>query len=274
MSNRSRYASLLRRELCARNASYATLEQVPHVTSYGETPVMVYRASSCGKKHGNFLSASYQAITRRPEWKKRFAKVHSQADRTLPKSDCVWKELDSSMSSDALLMNIFCYPRVTKRKEISSILGTGIGDLPEFGFKPRIPLTSGFVERTEIDMKLGSVLFEAKLTEADFQSQNAAIIEGYRDLEEVFEVRDLPRRDQKYVSYQLLRNVLAAYTLDLSFCLLLDARRPDLKEDWYEILRCVRITELRNACRVLTWQELACCLPSALQEFLNVKFGI
>jgi hypothetical protein len=123
-------------------------------------------------------------------------------------------------------------------------------------------------------MKLSSALFEAKLTEADFQRQRAGIVEGYRDLAEVFEVGDLPRRGQMYVSYQLLRNVLAAYTLDLSFCLLLDARRPDLSEDWYQILRCIRITELRNACRVLTWQELACCLPSALQEFLNVKFGI
>ena len=274
MSNRSRYASLLRRELCARNASYATLEQVPHVTSYGETPVMVYRASSCGKKHGNFLSASYQAITRRPEWKKRFAKVHSTARRALPKDDRIWKELDSSMSSDALLMNIFCYPRVTKRKELSSILGTGIGDLPEFGFKPRIPLTSGFVERTEIDMKLGSVLFEAKLTEADFQRQNAAIVEGYRDLVEVFEVGDLPRRGQMYVSYQLLRNVLAAHALDLSFCLLLDARRPDLIEDWYEILRCIRTAELRSRCKVVTWQGLVPYLPPRLQKFLDLKCGI
>jgi hypothetical protein len=273
-TSRSYYVSALRQELIARNRSYAALNLLPHVTSYGEVPVVVYQASPCGKKHGNFISASYRALTRRPEWGKRLAKVHSSADRALPKSDCVWKELDSSMSSDALLMNIFCYPGVTKRKEVSSILGTGIGDLPEFGFKPRIPMTSGAIERTEIDMKLGSALFEAKLTEGDFQSQRAAIVEGYRNLEEVFEVGDLPRRGQMYVSYQLLRNVLAAYTLDLSFCLLLDARRPDLNEDWYEILRCIRITELRNACRVLTWQELARCLPSALQEFLNVKFGI
>jgi hypothetical protein len=68
--------------------------------------------------------------------------VHSQAERALPKGDCVWKELDSSMSSDALLMNIFCYPGVTKRREVSLMLGTGVGDLPEFGFKPRVPLTS------------------------------------------------------------------------------------------------------------------------------------
>ena len=269
-----RYAALLRQELSARNASYAALEQVPHVTSYGEMPVVVYQASPCGEKHGNFISASYQALLRRPEWRKRFAKVHSSADRALPKSDCVWKELDSSMSSDALLMNIFCYPGVTKSKELSLLLGTGMGDQPQFGFRPRVPLASGFIERTEIDMKLGSVLFEAKLTEADFQTQSAVIVEGYRDLEDVFEVDDLPRRGQKYVSYQLLRNVLAAHALDLSFCLLLDARRPDLTEDWYEILRCITTSELRSRCRVLTWQELAPCLPSALQEFLKVKYGI
>jgi len=275
VSNRPiRHAASLRRELSARNASYAALEQVPHVTSYGEMPVVVYQASPCGEKHGNFIAAGYQALLRRPEWRKRLAKVHSSADRALPKSDCVWKELDSSMSSDALLMNIFCYPGVTKRRELGLLLGTEMGDLPEFGFKPRVPLTSGHVERTEIDMKLGSVLFEAKLTEADFQNQDAAIVEGYRDLEEVFEVGELPRRGRRYASYQLLRNVLAAYALGLSFCVLLDARRPDLIEDWYEILRCIRSSELRNRCRVLTWQELAPCLPSALQEFLNVKYGI
>jgi hypothetical protein len=77
-----------------------------------------------------------------------------------------------------------------------------------------------------------------------------------------------------YVAYQLLRNVLAAHALGLSFCVLLDARRPDLIEDWYAVLRCMKIAELRNGCRVLAWQELAPCLPSALQEFLNVKYGI
>jgi hypothetical protein len=274
MSNGPRYAAMLRRELCARNVSYAALGQVPYVTSYGEVPVVVYQASPCGKKHGNFISASYEAVLKHPEWRRRLDKVHSSADRALPKGDRVWKELDSSMSSDALLMNIFCYPGVTKRKDLSSILGTGIGDLPEFGFKPRIPLISGFVERTEIDMKLGSVLFEAKLTEADVQTQNAAIVEGYRDLEEIFEVGDLPRRGQKYRSYQLLRNVLAAQALDLSVCLLVDARRPDLIEDWYEILRCVRASELRSRCKVLTWQGLVPYLPPRLRKFLGLKYGI
>ena len=163
------------------------------MTSSGPTPVVVYQASPCGKKHGNFISASYQAVLRRPQWRRRLEKVHSQCERALPKGDCVWRELDSSMSSDALLMNIFCYPGLTRRRELGLILGTETGALPEFGFKPRVPLTSGFVERTEVDMKLGTVLFEAKLTESDFQTQKAEIVEGYRDLKDVFECHKLPR---------------------------------------------------------------------------------
>jgi hypothetical protein len=178
------------------------------------------------------------------------------------------------MSSDALLMNIFCHPGATKRRELSLMLGTETGDRPEFGFKPRIPLTSGFVERTEIDMKLGAVLFEAKLTESDFQTQKAAIVEGYRDLKEVFDCRKLARRGQDYISYQLLRNVLAAYALDLSFCVLLDARRPDLREQWYTVMSCVRPMDLRTRCKILTWQELSAALPLRLQCFLGLKYGI
>jgi hypothetical protein len=171
-------------------------------------------------------------------------------------------------------MNIFCYPGVTKRRELSLMLGTDTGDLPEFGFKPRIPLTSGFVERTEIDMKLGPVLFEAKLTESDFQTQKAVIVEGYRDLKDVFDCRKLSRPGREYVSYQLLRNVLAAYALNLSFCVLLDARRPDLREQWYAVMSCVRPMDLKTRCKVLTWQELSAALPLRLQQFLELKYGI
>ena len=154
------------------------------------------------------------------------------------------------------------------------MLGTESDDLPDFGFKPRIPLTSGFVERTEIDMKLGPVLFEAKLTESDFQTQKSQIVEGYRDLKEVFDDRKLPRRGQDYISYQLLRNVLASYALNLSFCVLLDARRPDLREQWYAVMRCVRPMDLRTRCKILTWQELSEALPLRLQRFLELKYGI
>ena len=273
-TGRSCYVSALRQELIARSSSYASLNLLPHVTSYGELPVVVYQQSECSRHHGNFIAASYRAILRRPEWRKRLQKVHAQGRRSLPAKDGSWRELDSSLSSDALLMNIFCYPSVTRRRAVCRILGIEPGSVPEFGFMPRIPLLSEATERTEIDMELGNKIFEAKLTEGDFQIQRAELVEGYRDLRDIFECRQLPRVGRKYVSYQLIRNVLAAHALDLDFCTLLDARRPDLLEDWYGIARCIRSATLRARCKVLTWQELSLCLPASLQRFLSVKYGI
>jgi len=270
----SGYVSVLRQELIDRNSSYASLNFLPHVTSYGDLPVVVYQQSECGRHHGNFISASYRAILRRPQWRRRLQKVHAQGRRSLPAKDGLWRELDSSLSSDALLMNIFCYPGVTRRTEVCGILGIEPGSLPEFGFMPGVPLFSETTERTEIDMKLGNVLFEAKLTEGDFQIQCTELVEQYRDLRDVFESRQLPRVKRKYVSHQLIRNVLAAHALGLDFCTLLDARRPDLLEDWFLIVRCIRSATLRARCKVLTWQELAPCLPGALKNLLSVKYGI
>ncbi len=267
-------AYLLRQELIARNRSYATLNALPHVTSYGELPVVVYQQSECGQDHGNFIPASYRAILAKPEWRKRLEKVHAEGRRCVPAGEGPWRELDSSLSSDALLMNIFCYPRITARADLCCILGIERGSRPEFGFRRRVPLRSEATERTEIDMKLGNVLFEAKLTEVDFQAQRAELVEGYRDFRAVFACRQLPKNGAKYVSYQLIRNVLAAHALDLDFCALIDARRPDLIEDWYALICCVRSAELRVRCKVLTWQELAGRLPPALQNFLHGKYGI
>ena len=263
-AGRSSCVSGLRQELIARNSSYASLNLIPHVTSYGEPPVVVYQQSKCGRHHGNFISASYRAILRRPQWRRRLQKVHSQGRRSLPAKDGLWRELDSSLSSDALLMNIFCYPGVTRRDQVCRILGLEPRSLPEFGFMPRVPLFSEATERTEIDMKLGNVLFEAKLTEGDFQIQRAEVVEQYRDLREVFESRQLPRTKKKYVSYQLIRNVLAAHALGLDFCTLLDARRPDLIEDWFLIVRCIREGVMRAIDQHGYWIE-----GGSLAEYLR-----
>jgi hypothetical protein len=171
-------------------------------------------------------------------------------------------------------MNIFCYPGVTRRPEVCRILGLEPGNVPEFGFMPRVPLVSQAKERTEIDMKLGHLLFEAKLTEADFQVERAELVERYRDFREIFGCRQLPRSGKKYLSYQLIRNVLAAHALKLDFCTLIDSRRPDLIEQWYSIVSCLTSVAIRGRCKLLTWQELTACLPAALQGFLKVKYGI
>jgi hypothetical protein len=178
------------------------------------------------------------------------------------------------MSSDALLMNVFCHPRALRGKASTSLLGIGMGEVPEFGFRAKVPLQGGRCDRTEVDMKLGKLLVESKLTETDFQMQKAKIVESYRDFEEVFDRRALPKVDDRYVSYQLIRNVLAAHALRLDFCVVLDERRPDLIEDWYAVMKCVRISDLRARCKVLAWQELSADLPADLRQFLNRKYGI
>lgn len=321
----SLYANLLRQEIARRNRSFA--HGRAHVESYGAAPVIVYAPE--GGRHGNFFDAAYAAITARPDWMRRFGKVHAQAARSLPKAEPRWRELDSSTSSDALLMNIFCAPAVMESSALRATLGIDNDADPAFGWKARVPLANGRFDRTEVDMRLGSLLVEAKLTERDFQTCAPATAEHYRDFDTVFDRTLLPRialppkrrreaaefpedysqefeslfagsegnrrelegmacsiptpaaqlrREEPgvagYASYQLIRNVLAAYAGQCSFCVLHDARRPDLREEWFSVIAAVQSAQMRTRLKVLTWQELAAFLPGALQSFLDLKYGI
>lgn len=268
------YASQLRHELSLRNRAFALQRQLPHVESYGGMAVTVYQPHPTRRRHGNFFDESYAAMLAIPEWRKRLEKVHTSGRSSLPRSERGWKELDSSMSSDALLMNIFCCPNVSNDPHVLGLLGIHSAELPQFGWRARVPLQKGLADRTEVDMKLGDMLFEAKLTESDFQSADEAVLARYRDFKDVFETAELPNDGEKLASYQLIRNVLAAYASDCGFCLLVDARRPDLVESWYAVLRCIRRVELRVRCKMLTWQELSNLLPEHLRDFLDAKYGI
>jgi hypothetical protein len=104
-----------------------------------------------------------------------------------------WRELDSCMSSDALLMNVFCTPGVVESAAVRRALGIDADTVPEFGWRARAPLKNGLADRTEVDMRLGSLLVEAKLTEADFQTCKAEAVESYRDFDAVFDRDLLPR---------------------------------------------------------------------------------
>lgn len=186
------YSALLRMELADRALPYA--RTYAHVESYGSDPVIVFAPeNSC---HGNFYAPAYEAIQARPSWFRRFDKIHSQC-RSLPKPQIdpsrKWRELDSCMSSDALLMNIFCTPGVVESSDLRSMMGISGNPDPELGWKARVPLRTGRVDRTEVDMRWGDLLVEAKLTESDFQCREARIVESYRDLDEVFDRELLPR---------------------------------------------------------------------------------
>jgi hypothetical protein len=297
----ARYAAALRQEICGRNVVFAKKYKLAHCLSYGEAPVVCYEPD--GGSHGNFLPETYRAILGNQLWARRLKKTHTSVRTALPRNDRgFWSELDSCNSSDALLMNVFCYPGVFDDGCVFSLLGLEYGAVPEFGFKARVPLLGGRFDRTEVDMRLGALLVEAKLTEPDFQSREKTVVENYRDFAGVFDRKALPTTSRRkllesewsdpvwpgpstrergletratmYVSYQLIRNVLAAEANDSAFCVLYDARRPDLLQAWYEIMRSVRLVDVRLRCKVLTWQELAAVLPRKLQAFLLEKYGI
>ncbi|KAA6457897.1 hypothetical protein DYQ86_21265 [Acidobacteria bacterium AB60] len=318
------YAAALRAELAARNRVWARGRA--HVESYGADPVVVFEPE--GDRHGNFYDPAYAGIVSRPEWAKRLEKAHT-GRRGLPRavSGRKWRELDSCMSSDALLMNLFCTPGMADCAELRRMLGIETDDLPRFGWRAKVPLTSGLFDRTEVDMRWGGLLAEAKLTEGDFQTRAAAVVEGYRDFDLVFDREMLPHvevmtarrrtavefaeaysqewedsaglapeeaaavageyqaglvaeaeasapREVRYRSYQLIRNVLAAYAEGGRFCVMADARRPDLKEAWFRVMGAVRSAEMRSRCLMVTWQELAALAPAGLQAFLAAKYGI
>jgi hypothetical protein len=310
------FATQLRHELIARNRLFARGRA--HVESYGSAPVIVFEPEN--GLHGNFFDPAFTAIAAHADWMRRFDKVHAQAARSLPKPQLDparrWRELDSSMSSDALLMNIFCTPGVADSLAVRNALGVDSEAVPIFGWKARVPLANGRFDRTEVDMRFGDLLVEAKLTEVGFQTRTATIVEAYRDFDAVFDRDNLsrveietsrwmrasefpennsqefesivadpalvssvdtsfrPPGEPGYAGYQLIRSVLAAYATECSFCVIHDERRPDLREQWFQIMAAVKSAALRVRMKVLTWQELAALLPASLQEFLDVKYGI
>lgn len=268
-------AGSLRDDLAERAQKYAQAEGLPHCMSYGKAPVVCFLPYADDSRHGNFLQGSYRAIKANPEWLRRLAKVHPQGRRSLPKTDRgPWMELDSGTSSDALLMNIFCHPSVKQDGRLAALLSAEPWASLYFGYKARVPLTNGRFDRTEVDLRLGDLLVEAKLTESHFQSAEKTVLLTYRNFVDVFDEKQLPQTDRRYLSYQLLRNVLAAYALQCSFCVLVDSRRPDLADAWYAVMKCVKPVTLRTKLRILTWQEIAQAAPPKLRAFLAAKYGI
>ena len=87
----------------------------------------------------------------RPDWKRRLLRCYT-ANRRVPRSyDRTRRELDCGNSSDALLMNVFCYPAVLKRKTVGNLLASEPG-LVGIGVRPGVPLLDGKLDRTEVDM--------------------------------------------------------------------------------------------------------------------------
>jgi hypothetical protein len=269
------YASDLRRELSARNLIFAEENGFLHELTTGSPASVLYRPDDRGR-HGNFHPASYRCILRNESWSRRLTKTHTTARKCLVSHDPERRELDSCNSSDALLMNMFCHPRATSPKSgLRSYLAIESTADFIFGYKPRIPLKNGGIDCTEVDLRIGDLLIEAKLTENDFQVARWKLAERYRDFDEVFDPELLPRAGDKLRSYQLVRGILAAFADESGrYCLICDERRRDLIDLWSEILGAIRRHDQRWRCVLVTWQELSRRLPRSLQIWLLQKYGI
>ena len=265
------WSTALRDELSTRAKAWAQRQGAPHYLSLGREPTVLFEPYAGGTSHGNFHPESWKVICAKADWARRLEKPH-QRKRALPidKQDTA-KELDSCNSSDALLMNCFCFPGVG-----TPLLGgsTHRSSSPVFGIPARLWLADGRPDATELDMRLGGYIVEAKLTEADFTARPEEHVLRYKGLASCFDVSALPRRSGSILGYQLIRNVLAAAQLETQLVVLIDARRPDLLEAWWRIHATISDSTLRGRCGFRTWQEVAANSPSSLREFLHQKYGL
>ncbi len=272
---RHKSATGLRRELAERGLAHG--ERHGCEVGFGRTPAVLYAPDEAGG-HGNFVAASFRRILADAGWARRLGKSYTGGEY-LPRRGDRWRgELECATSSDALLMNIFCYPGVLRRGAVCAQMDVEPGLRPEFGVRAALPMRGGEIDRTEMDMRLGSgpgsALVEAKLTESGFGTASRQRVLRYEGVEDVFDTALLPRAGTGFGGYQIVRGILAARRSEGRYVALLDGRREDLKELCLRVLMAVRCAEDRGRLRLCTWQELAGCLPPVLRKFLAEKYGI
>lgn len=224
----------------------------------------------------NFHPKSWATIQNNPDFFQRTKKEHSHFKGILP----IIYEMQSSNSSDALAMNIFCYPKFGSWKGVKNLLK--FDKIPEikFGFEAKV-IRGGYdypePDFTEVDINLkDEIIGECKLTEEDFTSKVKSEVEYYASFKEVFHIHKLPQSQSEYYNYQLIRNILAAKQHKCRFILFCDMRRPDLAKSFFQTVCCIKddFLELRTKCEIIYWQDLAQVVGKDLKDFLNEKYGI
>lgn len=213
----------------------------------------------------NFHPDSYRNISNHADWNARTLKPHPNVPGV--------KEMQSSNSSDALLMNIFCHPLIGKWTGVKKVVESEL-DTIVFGVPGAIQLYKGGTDTTEIDLSLTDSLCEAKLTESDFTKKRSLVVENYAGLKEAFHIETLPRKGDDYDNYQIIRNLLASIQHNRKHILFCDERRPDLAMRYMETVSCLRDIKRRVNCRVIFWQELVAACGATLRDWIEEKYGM
>lgn len=218
----------------------------------------------------SFQPKSWQAIEANSTWSERSKKIHPNSI-----SKGVY-EMQSSNSSDALAMNIFCFPEFIQSEKAKNLFGIDSFSPFQLGFKAHVK-RSGLRETSEVDIYINeSIICECKLTEDDFKSMAKNKVELYSNFSVVFHANKLKQNQNSYSNYQLIRNILAAYQYNCRFVLICDNRRPELVESFNKTIECIKdeFMDLKTKSKIIYWQEIAKVCGIELQQFLKVKYGI
>lgn len=266
----------LRKEFPDQALQWATANSIPHHLSLGHSPTVLPPTAANRSSHASFHSDSLRAIAANATWANRLKKINARADALPLEMRATPGELDSSSSSDALLMNCFCFPGAVPRIMKGLGLWESIGStaLPEFGVKAKLPKTQNRQDATELDIKIGSYIFEAKLTGNDFTSRAVDHVREYTDFNAVFDDSASRVVDSEFTGHQLMRKALAAFHLNATLIVLVDQRRPDLLQEWWAVHAAIRDAPLRLRCGFRSWQQVAAASPPPLAAFLSGKYGI
>lgn len=224
----------------------------------------------------SFQKDSWGVISGNFDYSARIAKTHPNTQTKVP----ALFEMQSSNSSDALAMNIFCNPGIKNWKGVTNLFDVDKISTVEFGFQAKVLKTYNHKieeDKTEVDILINkNIIVECKLTEEDFCTQLKSIVEQYSEFKNVFHTNKLLQDHTHYKNYQLIRNIIAAKQHNAQFVLICDMRRPDLAQSFCQTIACLKddYLELRTNCKIIYWQDIAKVVGADLKTFLNEKYGI
>jgi hypothetical protein len=209
----------------------------------------------------NFYPETFANICDKIDYKKRLDKPHSKVPD--------FKEMQSSNSSDALLINFFTHPEIKEWKSLRDLISINQSDDIEFGWNPEFD--NEINHKTEIDMKIGNAICEAKLTEKNFTSKRLQIVLGYSNVENIIDLKVLTKNNI-VSNYQLIRNLLTAEKHGLKFNLLIDETRIDLIREFYKVKCAIKTSSLLDNFNFITWQEISNCVGLDLKNYITEKY--
>ena len=261
----------LRRELTLRAIAYAQRHNLPHFLSKGGTvffePYLDATGVTC---HGNFFAPSYQVIRHDPDWAALLNHGVTNAN-TIPRlKQGMAMETDSSCSTVALTMSLFCLPEL--QEALETLLQTQRAR-PLFAGEGKGGNKRKRNRQLEPDVILGGgqVCLWAVLAESLTGAITIAELEQNPALHRYADCQRLAVSGGIVRYADVLKMYLAAQQQGARFVLLADQRRQDIARAYRRVMQAARAGD---NCRLITWQELAAAMPAAAQKYMFEKYGI